>query len=327
MARIAVDAWAPEYGSGADEAALTPSDVPTDLAVEVREDEWAPRRPPATVAALADVVFVDGIRRIEAHAWVTGDDGQVSQGICAAYAAGAVRSNGRAEVVTARVGRGLFTRPLAGVTALETRVGRSELSYAFVPVASDQFERLSLALQDAMGRLEAAVADDTAAAAAGAGLVLVDGPLRERHRVAGAVGYVKRHEAGYGTPVVRDTIDRLLPGERTPVFLVGDRFRRFSWYVRLPGALGGHPFAGVVRCELAPDDAPSSEVIARADQVAATLPRFASRPHKDPRAPQNLYPVAGLERALRRRLGDPALVLRALRATTTRVTPQATNAG
>jgi hypothetical protein len=34
---------------------------------------------------------------------------------------------------------------------------------------------------------------------------------------------------------------------------------------------------------------------------------------KDSRAPQNLFPIAGLERALRRRLGDPGLLYRALR--------------
>ena len=48
-------------------------------------------------------------------------------------------------------------------------------------------------------------------------------------------------------------------------------------------------------------------------RVTATLPRFASQEHKDPRAPQNLYPIAGLERALRRRLGDARLLYRSLR--------------
>jgi hypothetical protein len=47
--------------------------------------------------------------------------------------------------------------------------------------------------------------------------------------------------------------------------------------------------------------------------VTATLPPYASEPHKDPRAPQNLYPIAGLERALRRRLGDQHVLYRALR--------------
>jgi hypothetical protein len=44
-----------------------------------------------------------------------------------------------------------------------------------------------------------------------------------------------------------------------------------------------------------------------------TLARYASAGYKDSRAPQNLYPIAGLERALRRRLGDPGVLYRALR--------------
>jgi hypothetical protein len=44
-----------------------------------------------------------------------------------------------------------------------------------------------------------------------------------------------------------------------------------------------------------------------------TLVRFASTEYKDARAPQNLYPIAGLERELRRRLGEPNMLYRALR--------------
>ena len=44
-----------------------------------------------------------------------------------------------------------------------------------------------------------------------------------------------------------------------------------------------------------------------------TIGPFASEPHKDARAPQNLYPIAGLERELRHRLGDQAVIYRALR--------------
>ena len=43
-----------------------------------------------------------------------------------------------------------------------------------------------------------------------------------------------------------------------------------------------------------------------------TLPRFASTAYKDPRAPQNLVPIAGLERRLRGMLGDGRLLHRAL---------------
>ena len=44
------------------------------------------------------------------------------------------------------------------------------------------------------------------------------------------------------------------------------------------------------------------------------LPPLASSPHKDPRAPQNLVPIGGLERELRRRLGDQQLLFRSLAA-------------
>lgn len=52
-------------------------------------------------------------------------------------------------------------------------------------------------------------------------------------------------------------------------------------------------------------------LLANLSQV--TLCRYASEEYKDARAPQNLYPIAGLERVLRRRLGDARLLYRALR--------------
>jgi hypothetical protein len=62
---------------------------------------------------------------------------------------------------------------------------------------------------------------------------------------------------------------------------------------------------------------PVAGASALADVVTAALPPFASAPHKDSRAPQNLYPIAGLERELRHRLGDPQLLYRALRVAAT----------
>jgi hypothetical protein len=54
-------------------------------------------------------------------------------------------------------------------------------------------------------------------------------------------------------------------------------------------------------------------IVELADLSQACLGRFASTRYKDPRAPQNLYPISGLERELRRRLGDLRLLYRALR--------------
>jgi hypothetical protein len=46
--------------------------------------------------------------------------------------------------------------------------------------------------------------------------------------------------------------------------------------------------------------------------LSHNLPRFASRPEHDPRAPQNLLPVGALEKRLRHELGDQAFIRRAI---------------
>jgi hypothetical protein len=48
-------------------------------------------------------------------------------------------------------------------------------------------------------------------------------------------------------------------------------------------------------------DLPVSDVTRLAAVIQKCLGRFASAAYKDARAPQNLYPIAGLERELRRR--------------------------
>ena len=102
------------------------------------------------------------------------------------------------------------------------------------------------------------------------------------------------------------------PGERTPA--VPHRRRAVPLLVVPAAPRAGHPRVvgrRAVRGVGRPARSPTA--VARADRVTATLPRFASQPHNDPRAPQNLHPIAGLERELKRRLGDPLLLERALR--------------
>ena len=76
---------------------------------------------------------------------------------------------------------------------------------------------------------------------------------------------------------------------------------------------GGHSWTGVVRCE-ASGQLPLDDVRMIADRTAAVLPLVASEAHLDPRAPQNLVPIAALEHELRHRMGDARLVYRAPRA-------------
>ena len=64
---------------------------------------------------------------------------------------------------------------------------------------------------------------------------------------------------------------------------------------------------------------PVVRAIELANLSQAVLPRFGSVEYKDARAPNNLYPIAGLERELRRRLGDARVLYRSLRQATTTV--------
>jgi hypothetical protein len=301
--RFAVETWAPDYGAPLDAEALGPSDAAVDVAVEQEPDGWAPIRPAQAPAEI--VLFVDGVQRIDARVWITGDDDTTRAGVCASWAAGVVRCDGRATVVRADVERGVLC-PGAPVDAIATRHCCYEP--CAVPASATVADPVGLALGYARGDLEGRVA---VRAGAERDLLVVDGPLGDRRRIAGAVGYVKTHHVAYLDPALQAVVGSLAPGERSPLFTVGDRRFRYSWYLRLPGP-ATHPWWGVVRCEAAGDLGPA-DAAAVADRVAATLPRFASQPHNDPRAPQNLHPIAGLERELKRRLGDAQLLERALR--------------
>jgi hypothetical protein len=259
------------------------------------------------------VLFTDGVRRIDARVWIDDGDAGTRLGVCASYGAGIVRAeratgddgagsaSNRAEVVAAEVRRGLFT---AAATAQPIQTRRA--TFCVRAAAADRPEQLALAVQQRMGELEI----ELVAHAGDADLIVIDGPLRGRQHVARAIGYVKTHHVAYLPPIVEGIVGQLAAGERTPLFLTSTSWSRYSWYLRLPGA-SGHPWAGVIRGEASADLTPA-EAAALADLATVTLPRFASQPHKDPRAPHNLYPIGGLERALRHRLGDPALLYRAL---------------
>jgi hypothetical protein len=350
MMRFSVDGWDPGYGTSdeADDLDRSRAEIKTD--VELPAARWRPVDPDPDQAAPAALLFVDGVRRVEARVWIDDPpDGSGAQAgspaapgpaapgpaaaspaapgpaapapagatvaLCASYAAGVVCCcAGQAHVVEVQTRRGLFTTA-AHATSISTWAGTYERHESKADPGRLTADTLSQALQRELGRVEiiAAVAARHAPGhvADGSDLLIVDGPLRDREHLARALGYIKSHHDTYLPPDLNPLVAALAPGQRTPVFLVGTRWDRHSWYLRLPGPAGA-PWAGIVRIECTAS-LPPAEVIALAGQSQAALPRFASAAYKDARAPQNLYPIAGLERELRRRLGDSRLLYRALR--------------
>ncbi|XVV11300.1 hypothetical protein ACQP2X_41735 [Actinoplanes sp. CA-131856] len=315
MTRMFVDAWDPSYGAsyeGADggEGPASPSSAQVDTDVEIPAAEWAPidvspavRRP--------DVVFlVDGVRRNDAGLWTAEEDGTSYAGLAASYAAGVVRcdlARGQAELVGAKVGRGLFT---ASPTASDVQAGTVRYTVHRIEGAGEA-SKLPSAVQPSLTALEIDISSEARAVGSdGADLLVVDGPLRNRRQLPRTIGYVKTQQKQYLPGALTPVVTSLRPGQRTPVFHLGTVWGGWSWYLRLPGGSGA-PWSGIVRVECSPD-LTAEEAIELADISGATLPRFASASYKDPRAPQNLVPIAGLERRLRTMLGDARFLHRAL---------------
>jgi hypothetical protein len=302
-ARIFVEGWAPGYGAPLDpDESLSPAEGTVDTAVET--DRWAPVD--GVDDGITEITFVDGVRRIDARLVVEDATGGPVPGLCGTFAVGAVtwdRAQPRSHVVAERIERWAVLP-----------AGREE---TFPPVAiQPPYGTMTAHGDDAAAPIRAlhsemrAAEAHLAAALAQDGFVIADGPLAEL-APRPVVGVVKSHRVLYLDPERNRVVGTLAPGQRTPLFTFGG-YARYSWYVRLAEVAGGHAWSGVVRCEAA-TSLPLPDVLVLAGRTAALLPLAASEPHVDPRAPQNLVPVGGLERVLRHRMGDAGLVLRRLR--------------
>ena len=304
MARMFVEGWAPEYGAPFDpDEQLAPAEGTIDATVELTD--WAPLE--GVDDGADEIAFVDGVRRVDARLLMDDPSAGPIPGICGTFAVGATswhRSERWSEITDVRVERWAV---LAGGHADELPAVDLEPPYRSTTTPSDDPSHLVKELHTRMRRAEGELATQLAAGV----FVVADGPLNKPLAALPVVGYIKSHRVTYLPPERNSVVGALIPGQRTPLFTIAD-YKRYSWYVRLATLAGGHSWTGVVRCE-ASGQLPLEQVRAIADRTAAILPTVASEPHVDPRAPQNLVPIAALERELRHRMGDQRLVYRALR--------------
>ena len=307
MGQLHVEAWAPEYGSPFESDEALGDEGKVDEAVELT-GTWSP------IAGHDDgveqVAFVDGVRRIDARLTIDEPSGPIP-GICGSYGVGAVvwdRTQSCSEFTHIRIERLAVFGHGAGAPI---PIAEPEISYRSESVAGSDPGLLIQRFHGAMRRSEAELSEELAQSGR---FVVADGPINDLSATE-KVGYIKSHRAPYLSPDQAPIVGRVRAGERTPLFLIGKggAYPRYSWYQRLADLPGGHSWTGIVRCEVS-SALPVAKAAEIANRTAAVLPLLASQSHLDPRAPQNLVPIAALERELRRRLGDPSFVQRALRS-------------
>jgi len=137
-------------------------------------DQWAPVPVRADVPHPSAVLFVDGVRRIDARIWiddspapaagianaalVAGMAVTASMAVCASYAAGVVCCCGQpgrrqAHLLAAEIRRGLFTTA-AHATDIQTRAGAYHARHTVGSDAVPLTMTLSNALQQALAEIE-----------------------------------------------------------------------------------------------------------------------------------------------------------------------------
>ncbi len=280
-----------------------------DPQVEVPREEWGPL-PPGDVPPFPAVLFVDGVRRVDAGV-VSQDAHDLYWGLFGSYGVGGVLCRrGEAQVVAEEVRRSLVLGGGQVPEVVRVPCGSAHLEYQGVLSRNQQQEvrgELQRLMREQEGHLLSRLGDGS--------LVVVDGPLTfQVPREAPVVGYIKSHHRRYLDAQLMRVALSLPPGTRTPLFLIR-RERgpdRLSCYARVALAPSpGHPLVGIVRLEMWASL--GVEAAARlAGLAVAVIPRFASASQWDPRAPVNLYPVAALEERLRHRLGDHQWVRRGI---------------
>ncbi|GAA5160421.1 hypothetical protein GCM10023321_43060 [Pseudonocardia eucalypti] len=315
--RWRVESWDPSYGASTDGDSTPDARAADQVALDVERPaaDWQPVDPGDAAPEWPVVRFVDGVRRVDALAWVTEPDTETaSMALCASYAAGVVRCGpDGAHLASAEVRRGLFT---TSRHATDARTAAGHYRMVRATPRGEPMADLNAAVQRELTDVEAAVASAAREGVSGGleddDLLVVDGPLRGRAHLPRVLGFIKSHNRPYLPAELHRLVGTLRAGQRTPVFGLVTSWQRYTWYLKLPERTGA-PWAGVVRVEC-PIELPPAEAVALADRSAQVLCRYASAEYKDSRAPQNLYPIAGLERELKHRLGEAALLYRAIRS-------------
>jgi uncharacterized protein len=279
-----------------------------DIDARVETHDWK-AVPPPSVQTLPALYFIDGVQRTEARVLAWREDSLI-HGMFGTIAAGAVTSNEDRAVFDSCSVRRVLILGRGHNCSANMLAGNVHVTFEGIASGAAAPAELARELRALMRQLEAKIAEGVVGDNR---VVFIDGPLAYISSPGSVVGLIKRISLPYLDPSRFALATFLSLAERTPVFLISDGKRdRYSWYLRIGvGRSFDHVLAGVIRLEIGA--AVGLEGACRlAGMSAAVLPRFASMAVRDARAPQNLVPIGALEEELRRRMGDPLVIRRAI---------------
>jgi uncharacterized protein len=322
--KLSLEPWMPEYDTSLQEQPGLTSSRPGDVNLFVEGLEaWNPVQPLATRASEVDfqrLYFIDGRRRIEAKVYgetLVDNEPQSAPGLLGTFAVGLVESfmtNSPAKIIKAEISRVLVLNHPEGKNLIIKTRGHEygNLEYQFVQMNETSntdtalTTRLQFLMRNAEDELSSSLSLDDA-------LLILDGPL-QRRAPDRALGYVKTIHNFYVPPLEQRTIRQLQRGQRSPIFSIKSGLERYSWYLRLDDIPDYYqPFAGIVRLEVR-NKLGLDWARKIADWTCIMLPKYAAKGFRDPRAPQQLMPIAFLESELGRRMGDLAIIRRRIQA-------------
>lgn len=302
-----LEAWNPDYALpervGAEDQGSGLEDIKTHY-----ESDWVAHTPPKIEPHDWPIVYlVDGRQRIDAQI----ADARGRRALLATVIAGAVLRDGGG---IRPVGEPLKRHILLHSSDLEEPLPPGLRHYEPIKTAKSDPASLRSKVTEVMRRLEASLVDKLEG-----GLVVVDGqifPGEQDYRAPGRLlGYTKTQAATYLGPEQQALLYDLEPYQRSPIFQIpGYALRRpvdvFSWYVRLPLEPNSTFYSGAALLRIETPTEEPYEAITLADLSVSLFCTLASSPSKDPRAPQNLIPIGGLEQWLGRHMGQGDVVRR-----------------
>lgn len=329
--KLRLDPWGIDYDTAfhAENEEETRANVETKLEYQ----SWQAINPELEHLLYGSILFIDGSRRTEARVLLEDDLKQVAFGAIGTYGIGAVdcctQHSRQARFVDLEAELGIsginrlctlsggYEAPSFDIKAkLSQRFG--DLSYEVKSTPEKDPEAVLRRLQFQMLEAERALASRLLDAFPD-GLIVSDGPRPKIGFHERLVGYLKTmHVLPLGEEELT-VVRNLEEGQRSPLYLVENNDRGqnlFECFLRLRDPRPWlYSFAGMVRLQLAAGKNPQQRLesaVKQADALCVLLPKFATKQHQDPRAPQQLLPIRALETELRRKMGNPQIVRRRL---------------